>query len=306
MKKQIYTTFGPMSSDQLEYILVHEHIFTETGPAPAYAYLNAKEQDVVDTMSPLINDIKKRGITCLFDATPVGVGRRADIIKAVSVNNSMPMVIPTGVYREPWIPQSFFSMSRQDISDWMIHELKKGIEETGVLAGFIKLSAGDDGLTDCEKKIFRAACLASLYTGAAIGSHTISGCVAQMQVDIMEEEGVDPSRFVWIHAVAEADISYHLKLAKKGSYLEYDWANNLENDIVCIDMMQKMKNYNYSDRILISMDSGWYNPRYKNGGSINGYTHLTDCFLPMLLQSGFSDTEIKQVMHDNVFAAFGR
>lgn len=306
MKKRIYTTNGPMSSDKLGHILVHEHIFTETGPSPASHYLTADVQDVIEKMTPLVNEVKERGITCLFDATPVGVGRRADIVKALSLHSALPMVIETGVYREPWIPPVFFTMSQKEISEWMINELTTGIEETGVSAGFIKLSATDSGITALEEKIFRAACRASLYTGAAIGSHTIAGYVAQSQVSIMEDEGVDPSRFVWIHAVAEADFNYHLKLAKKGCFLEYDWANSDKNDAICVDLIQKIKESGYPDKVLVSMDSGWYNPRYKNGGIINGYTHLTDCFLPKLAEAGFSNTEIDQIMHDNVFAAFGR
>jgi phosphotriesterase-related protein len=197
-------------------------------------------------------------------------------------------------------------MSQLEISDWMINELTVGIEDTGVSAGFIKLSASDCGITACEEKIFRAACRASLYTGAAIGSHTIAGNVAQSQVSIMEDEGVDPSRFVWIHAVAEADFIYHKQLAAKGCFLEYDWANSIENDAICVDLIQKIRESGYSDKVLASMDSGWYNPRYKNGGSVNGYTHLSDCFLPKLAETRFSDAEIDGIMHDNVFAAFGR
>lgn len=302
----ISTACGPISSDQPGYILVHEHIFTETGPPPAYAYMNADIHDVVKHMSPLLSEVKNRGIICMFDATPVGVGRRADIIKAVSVSNKLPIVIPTGVYREPWIPKTYFIMTQREISDWMIKEINEGIEDCGVPAGFIKLSATDDGMTECEEKIFRAACQASMQTGAAIGSHTIAGHVAQKQVEIMEEEGVDPSRFVWIHAMAETDFNYHLKLAAKGSYLGYDWANNIENDRICIYLVRKARESNFIERILISMDSGWYNPRYKNGGHINGYTHISDCLLPMLLKSGFDEKEINQIMHNNLFEVFGR
>lgn len=306
MKKQIYTTYGPMTRDKLRRILVHEHIFTETGTPPASAYLGADVRDVIETMSPLIAEVRSKGIDCLFDATPVGVGRRADIIGAVSDKTGLCAVIPTGVYREPWIPAAFFSMDREQITAWMTDELNKGIEDTGIRAGFIKLSASDSGLTACEEKIFRAACGASLQTGAAIGSHTISGSVAFRQICIMEEEGLCPSCFVWIHAAAEPDMSYHLKMAAKGAYLEYDWINSPENDIKSAGMIGFMKSEGYFRQILISMDSGWYNPRFPHGGSINGYTHLSDFFLPKLSDLGYLHVQIDRLMHDNVFDAFGR
>ncbi len=304
--KQIYTTFGPMTRERLGRILVHEHIFTETGKPPASAYLGADVRDVIETMSPLIAEVRSRGIDCLFDATPVGVGRRADIVRAVSVNTGLCAVIPTGVYREPWIPDAFFSMSREQITAWMTDELNKGIEDTGIRAGFIKLSASDSGLTACEEKIFRAACSSSLQTGAAVGSHTITGHTALRQTCIMEEEGVSPSRFIWIHAAAETDMTCHLKIAGKGAYLEYDWINSPENDLLSAGMIGQMKNEGFFGQILISMDSGWYNPRFPHGGSINGYTHLSDFFLPMLSDLGYLPAEIDRLMHDNVFDAFGR
>ena len=57
----------------------------------------------------------------------------------------------------------------------MLGELQGEIEGSGVQAGWIKLSAGDDGLTACETKILRAAAAAGAATNAVIGSHTIRG-----------------------------------------------------------------------------------------------------------------------------------
>ena len=59
--------------------------------------------------------------------------------------------------REPWIPPWARDASEDELADWMAGELQGGIEESGVQAGWIKLSAGDDGLTACETKVLRAA-----------------------------------------------------------------------------------------------------------------------------------------------------
>jgi hypothetical protein len=55
-----------------------------------------------------------------------------------------------------------------------------------VQAGWIKLSAGDDGLTPTETKILRAAARAAKATGSVIGSHTIGGLVVRDQLDILD------------------------------------------------------------------------------------------------------------------------
>ena len=84
-------------------------------------------------------------------------------------------------------------------------------------AAWIKLSAGDDGLTPIETKILRAAARASKETGAIIGSHTIRGRVVRDQLDILEEAGGNVERFIWIHTQAEPDFSLHLEVAQRGA-----------------------------------------------------------------------------------------
>ncbi len=105
----------------------------------------------------------------------------------------------------------------------MIAELQGEIEESGVQAAWIKLSAGDDGLTSVETKIIRAAAKAGLETGAVIGSHTIKGTVVKEQLHIIENEGYTPERFIWIHTQADENFDLHLEIASRGTWLEYDF-----------------------------------------------------------------------------------
>ena len=94
--------------------------------------------------------------------------------------------------------------------------------KSGVQAGWIKLSAGDSGITETEAKVLRAAAAAGKTTGAVIGSHTVRGRVVAEQLDIIEKAGYSPKRFIWIHAQAEYDFELHLAAAKRGAYIEYD------------------------------------------------------------------------------------
>ena len=74
----------------------------------------------------------------------------------------------------------------------MLSELEEEIEESGVRAAWIKLSAGDDGITETEAKILRAAARAGAKTNAVIGSHTIRGSVVMEQLAIIEDCGYSP------------------------------------------------------------------------------------------------------------------
>ncbi len=84
----------------------------------------------------------------------------------------------------------------------MLRELNERFDEADYRAGWIKISAGDDGITPLEERILRAAARAATATGAIIGSHTIKGRVVMDQLDIIEAEGGDPGRFISIHSQA--------------------------------------------------------------------------------------------------------
>ena len=101
---KLITTLGPKGANELDVILPHEHIFTDlrTWDQPGYAL--ADPGQVVSQVAPEIRRASRAGISALVDATPVGVGRRVDILKAVSEATGFPIVVPTGIYREPWVP----------------------------------------------------------------------------------------------------------------------------------------------------------------------------------------------------------
>ena len=59
---------------------------------------------------------RRSGVTALVECTPVGVGRRADLDRAVSEATGFPIVVPTGIYREPWIPAWALEASEDEIA----------------------------------------------------------------------------------------------------------------------------------------------------------------------------------------------
>lgn len=217
----LVTTLGPKSFDELGTILPHEHVFVDLRTPDTPGYAEAETADVVRVMAPQIDKAREAGVTAIVEPSTVGVGRRADILKALSEATGFPLVVPTGVYREPWIPNWAHASSEAALREWMIGELTGEIEASGVRAGWIKVSAGDDGITATETKILRAAA-GTAAVNAAIGSHTIRGRVVRDQLDIIEEAGYPPERFVWIHAHLEPDFGLNLELARRGAWIEYD------------------------------------------------------------------------------------
>lgn len=304
----IRTTLGPRVSTELGFILPHEHIFVDLRTWDTPGYAQAEVEEVIQVMVPELNKAQAAGITAIVECSTVGVGRRADIDHAVSEAAQLPLVIPTGVYREPWIPEWVHEASETYLTDWMLSELQGEIEDSGVQAGWIKLSAGDEGLTASETKILRAAALAARETNAVIGSHTIRGRVVRDQLDIIEAMGYTPERFIWIHTQAEPDFEIHLELGQRGVWLEYDAIGNIdvESDEYYIERIQRLLDSGLGDQLLLSHDRGWYDPALPGGGVPKPYTYLPDKFLPKLREVGVDEVTINQLTHTNPYQAFAR
>jgi phosphotriesterase-related protein len=305
--KNLITTLGPLPATQLGMILPHEHVFVDLGPIAAESYKTADVAEVIAVMAPEIAKIKAQGITVLVECTPVGVGRRADIDKAVSLATNFPVVVPTGIYREPWVPQWAHAAGEADLTAWLLGELTDEIEQSGVQAAWIKVSAGDDGITDCETKILRAAAKAGAATNAVIGSHTIRGRVVRNQLDIIEAAGYTAERFIWIHTQAEPDFELHLEMARRGCWIEYDnIGSNRPGDDQLITWILALLAAGHGDKLLLSHDRGWYDPSKPHGGTPQPYTYLVDTFLPKLRNAGVDEATIVQLTHANPFHAYAR
>lgn len=307
MMAQLITTLGKFEQEQLGLILPHEHIFVALSAHEDDAWQTAEAGEVLTMMAPELERARDSGVTALVECTPVGVGRRVDIVAAVSRAAGLPVVVPTGVYREPWVPQWAHDASVQALREWMVSELTDEIEQTGVQAAWIKLSAGDEGLAAVERKILRAAAHAGAATGAIIGSHTMRGRVVMDQLDVLEAEGYTPERFIWIHTQLEEDPSLALEVGGRGAWLEYDAiGSDYCDDAYFLEHIPRLLEAGLGDRLLLSQDRGWYDPSQPGGGRSLPYTYLPEQFLPQLCAAGVDRATIKQLTHDNPFRAFAR
>lgn len=303
--RKLYTTLGEFEAGQLGMILPHEHVFVDLRTPDQPGYAQASVEDVLALMVPQIEAIKALGVTALVECSTGGVGRRADFDLAVSQATNFPIVVPTGIYREPWIPAWAATASEEALLEWMLAELQVGIDDTGFKAGWIKLSAGDDGMTALEERILRAATRASIATGALIGSHTIRGRVVMDQLDVIQSEGGSARRFLSIHTHAEADFGLHQAIAERGAWIEYDNVGSVPVQ-ESAELVMRALEAGLGEQLLISHDRGWYDPAISGGGVPKPYTVVNAELIPLLRDKGVTDSTIIELFHRNPFAAFSR
>jgi phosphotriesterase-related protein len=304
---RLITTLGPLSADELGLILPHEHVFVDLRTWDQPGYAQADPAAVVRLMAPELERARAAGVTAIVEASTVGVGRRADIDRAVSSAAGFPLVVPTGVYREPWMPRWVHDAGEAELERWMRGELEDQIESSGVQAGWIKLSAGDDGLTPAETKVLRAAARAAAATNSVIGSHTIRGRVVREQLDIIAAAGGATDRFIWIHTQAEPDEALHLEVARRGAWIEYDAIGSDDfDDGFFVERIRRVVDSRLAGRLLLSQDRGMYDPAQPGGGTPKPYTYLSETFLPKLRSAGIDEPTITQLTRTNPFLAFAR
>lgn len=301
----LLTTMGPLRRGDLGMILPHEHIFVDFRTPDRPGHAEADPAEVVAALAPRFAEIKARGITAFVECTPPGVGRRADIDLAVSRATGMPVVVPTGSYREPWVTPFMRSASDAAREEWMVRELTLRLDEADFRAGWIKLSVGDEGISALEEHVLRAAARAALRTGAVIGSHTARGREALAQIDILADEGCPAHRFIWIHTQKEADTGLHDDVAARGAWIEYDHVGR-DPDAEVAALILRALGKGQLRQLLVSHDLGWFDPARPGGGVQRPYTHLSDVMLPLLRAAGIEDDTLRILTHDNPFDAYAR
>jgi phosphotriesterase-related protein len=305
--RNLITTLGPRSREQLGMVLAHEHVFVDLRTPDQPGHAVAQTKDVVELMAPELRRARESGISAIVEASTVGVGRRADILRAVSEAANVPIVAPTGIYREPWVPEWAQRAGEDELTQWMLDELRGEIETSGVQAGWIKLSAGDDGLTAVETRILRAAARAARATNAVIGSHTIRGRVVADQLELLAADDVAPNRFIWIHTQAEPDVDLHLDMARQGAWIEYDAIGSDDYaDGWFVERILRVLDSGLGAHLLLSQDRGQYDPAQRGGGTPRPFTYLVETFLPKLRSAGVDDATIDTLTVRNPFEAFAR
>jgi len=302
---QFVTTQGPLLAEGLGAILPHEHIFTDLRGPTVAGYGQANPGDVVRIMKPWLAAARSKGVGVLIECSSIGVGRNVTIVDLVARESGLPVVVPTGVYgRDNFAPPEHRDMTEDQLTTLFVQEIRDGIEDTGVKAGFIKIATGSSAMTPLEEKFLRAAGRAASATGAAIASHTPVSSNASRQIAVLQS--IDPAiRLIWVHAQSENNRDIQRQLASRGVFIEFDsLGSNPGQDPTLITAIKDLLAAGYGERILLSHDAGWYQPGSLNGGTQRSYTYLIDTFIPKLRDAGIDDATIRMITETNPIRAF--
>ena len=235
MPSEIMTVTGPISADELGFTLMHEHMFLDlmrdawSGPN----YLNDMEVAQIE-----LQRYKDAGGTTLLDLTSGGLRendqnllfdedlnhlKHADAVRDMAQKTGLNIVLGCGWYRETYYEQRLWRMSTDQIAEEIIRDLDEGIDGTDVRAGVIgEIGAHFNWLSAIEERVLRAAARAQLATGVQLTTHATRGPQGLEQLDVLQQEGVDPRRVVIGHSGSFPIGKYHREIAKRGAYISFD------------------------------------------------------------------------------------
>lgn len=303
---KVMSVKGFINTQNLGATLVHEHILVDFIGASQYDPAKWKHDEVIKKVLPYLKELKELGCNSLIDCTPNYLGRDVLLQKKLSELSGLHILTNTGYYGgsdHKFLPAHAFEETADQLAERWVKEWKEGIDGTGIRPGFMKLSVNPDRLSPVSKKLIEAAAKTHLRTGLTIASHTGPAVAAFEEVEILKQHGVKPDAFVWVHAQSEKDKTTYIKAVRSGMWVSLDGVNE-DNISEYSEMLSTLKGEKCLHRVLISHDAGWYEPGKPDGGNFRGFTTLFKKLLPELERTGFSKTEIQQLMRKNPGEAF--
>lgn len=302
----IMTVNGPILAEQMGSTLIHEHLLVDFIGADQIDSTSWNKREVKRVVIPFLEQVKALGTKTLVECTPAYLGRDIPLLVELSRKSGLNLITNTGYYGavdNKFLPEHAFKETAEELAARWIAEWNHGIDGTDVKPGFIKIGVNSGSLSPIHQKLVKAAGLTHLSTGLTIASHTGPSLPAFEQIELLENEGVAPSAFIWVHAQAEKDKSKHVAAAEKGAWISLDGIGE-QNMEEYLDFLLHLKTHRLLHRVLISHDAGWYSPREENGGNFRHFSTIGEKFIPLLLTNGFSKEECLQLLEENPAKAF--
>ena len=299
---EIMTVTGPIPADKLETTLMHEHLLLDLtrGGAGRNGLLNNQDLAYEELMR-----YKDAGGVTLVDQTSGGIResdhdilpvKHALAIRGIADRTGLNIILGTGWYREPFYEKRLYRMKTDQIAEELVRDITEGIDGTDVKAGYLgEIGAHFTWVSPVEERVFRAVARAHNMTGLTIGTHSANWSTGLDQLDILEEEGVDPRRVVIGHCHNWPSHEYHTEVARRGAFTEFDRLGTtveFEHKLQLKNIKQLI-DAGYLDHLLFSQDVCTRTDYVAYGGK--GYSYVVTGLRNDLAAIGITDEQFHQI-----------
>lgn len=302
------TVNGPISREQMGMTLTHEHILVDFVGADKIRAGGYDYATVSPRAIPHLKELGELGLNTMVECTPAYVGRDPVLLKRLSSETGIQLITNTGFYgaREGmFVPRAAQKLTARQLATIWVEESTNGIRDTGVFPGFIKTAVNPGPITELDRKLIKAAAIAHRATGLTIHSHTGKTPVsAYEQIEIIRQQGVHPSAWVWVHATGVEDHEDLRPAFEAGAWISFDNLRPTEQAVKRMTgCIQYAKANGWMRQILVSHDAGWFDPAKPDGGEHRPYTAYWTHLVPAARKAGISEKDLELVTRDNAFEA---
>ncbi len=302
-KGKIVTVTGLIEPKQVGNLLPHEHVMSIFG-GDAAEKAEYDKNKLFNAVIPYLEKVKATGSNALADCTTAYFGRDPELLKQISERTGFYLLTNTGYYgaaNDRYVPKHALKENADELARRWLIEWEHGIADTGIHPGFIKIGVDNGPLSEIDKKLVTAAAKTHVKSGLTLSIHTGDNPEAALeQIEILKQEGVHPSAWIWVHAHNVKDKQTVLEAAKAGAWIEFD-SLQPDNVELHLEWIQFMINNGYINQILLSHDGN----SFKYGDRpMKTYHHLHELLVPMMKQTGLGNEEINRIITQNPQRAF--
>ncbi len=289
---KVMSVLGEIDAADMGNTLTHDHIMLDAwGLRQLYEAI--LDDEVIATEEVALFKAAGGGTIC--DPTNIGLKRDPAALARISAATGVNILMGAGWYREVVYPDYVAETSTEDLARFLVSEIEDGVDGTGVRPGFIGEIGTERGhITPVVERVFRAAARAHVRTGIPILTHTTHwGELALEQLDLLAEEGVDPSVVIVSHLGDRRGIDNILPIAERGAWLNVDnlgFVGGYAPLEFRADNVAELCSRGLAERVMLSNDICELGQLAAYGGV--GYAHVITTFLPMLRERGVSDEDI--------------
>jgi phosphotriesterase-related protein len=303
----IETVRGPVDVDELGPTLMHEHVFimqpemlANYGSVWGAPYWDEQER-VADAVAKLAR-ARDAGWQTILDPTVPGLGRDVSRLQRINQAVDLNIVVATGVYAFLELPGFLAYRADDVVTELFVREIRVGINDTGVKAGFLKCAVEAHGIVGDVPRTLAIVAAASVETGAPIMVHTSSP--ARMGLPVLEAltgHGVAPEQIVIAHAGDSNDLDYLRAIADSGAWLGCDrfGIDHFNPDADRVRTLVALLAEGYADRVHLGQDTACFydfmvhNPYFADERP--DLLHLSNAILPALREAGVTEEQIEQM-----------
>jgi len=313
----INTVSGPIRVEELGVTLMHEHLLIAyPGWEADTLHPGPNREAILATCIAKVKSMQACGIQSMLDPCPNDLGRDVQLAAEVAQRTGFNIICATGLYKQDeggfahWHYRRELGIAVDAMTELFVHELTRGIGDSGIRAGIIKIATGVGQVTDYEYQVLEAAAAAALETGAPITTHTDEGTMGDVQQQFLLDKGIPAHKIIIGHSCGSSDHAYHMGIVEKGSYLGFDrfGLDVLTPDQQRIDALIKLLRKDLQQQIVISHDSVWctrgepFPADLLNSVDTDvlfNPTHFHRHIIPRLLAAGVTEAQINTMLVDN-------